>query len=98
MIAPGRFLPLAEESGLIVEIDRSFIIEIAHDKSSIEIVKVIIALARTIGLKLVAEGVEKEIQREYLYNLGCPTIQGYLYSRSLAVSEFESYIKQISSH
>ena len=81
-----------------LKIDRSFIIEIAHDKSSTEIVKVIIALARTIGLKLVAEGVEKEIQREYLYNLGCPTIQGYLYSRPLAASEFESYIKQISSH
>ena len=77
-----------------LKIDRSFIVEMPKKKSATEIVNVVIALAQTLGLDLIAEGVEECIQRDYLYNMGCRKIQGYLYSRPLAAEDFEAYLTQ----
>ncbi len=77
-----------------LKIDRSFIVEMPKQKSATEIVKVVIALAQTLGLDLVAEGVEECIQKDYLYNMGCKKIQGYFYSKPLAAEEYEEYLKK----
>ena len=78
-----------------LKIDRSFIVEMPKQKSATEIVKVVIALAQTLGLDLVAEGVEEYIQKDYLYNMGCKKIQGYLYSKPFAAEEYETYLKKL---
>ena len=75
-----------------LKIDRSFIVEMPKSKSATGIVKVVIALAQTLDLDLVAEGVEECIQKDYLYNMGCMKIQGYLYSKPLCAEDFEAYL------
>lgn len=77
-----------------LKIDRSFVVQMTKSKSATEIVKVVIALASTLGLDLVAEGVEECIQKDFLYNLACRNIQGYLYSPPLDVEAFERYLKE----
>jgi EAL domain-containing protein (putative c-di-GMP-specific phosphodiesterase class I) len=55
----------------------------------VPIVKAIIALARTLKLDIVAEGVEHEAQRNFLVDGGCGTLQGYLLGRPMPIGEFE---------
>ncbi|RLA41262.1 MAG: diguanylate phosphodiesterase [Gammaproteobacteria bacterium] len=77
----------------ILKIDRSFIQEIEINADDKPIVKGIIALADSLGLTTIAEGVENEQQRSIIQELGCNTIQGYLISRPLPREEFErSYL------
>ncbi len=64
-----------------VKIDRSFVTGLPTDQSSDGIVRAILALARTLGLQVVAEGVETTAQRDHLRSLGCDFAQGFLYSR-----------------
>ena len=73
----------------ILKIDRSFIKEIEINPDDKPIVKGIIALADSLGLATIAEGVENEQQRTIIEELGCDTIQGYLISRPLPRDEFE---------
>ena len=78
----------------ILKIDRSFIQEIEINADDKPIVKGIIALADSLGLTTIAEGVENEKQRAIIQELGCNTIQGYLISRPLSREEFErSYLE-----
>ena len=77
-----------------LKIDRSFIVEMPRQKSATEIVKVVIALAQTLGLDLIAEGVEECIQKDYLYNMGCKKIQGFLYAKPLTAKEYEAYLER----
>ncbi|EGU46387.1 hypothetical protein VII00023_03008, partial [Vibrio ichthyoenteri ATCC 700023] len=69
-------LPITE-----IKIDRSFIIKMMEDQSSLNIVKTIIAIAQSNELNIVAEGVENLEQQTILQRLGCTTIQGYFYSK-----------------
>ncbi len=79
----------------ILKIDRSFIKEIEINPDDKPIVKGIIALADSLGLTTIAEGVENEQQRKIINELGCDTIQGYLISRPLPREEFEErYLKE----
>ena len=79
----------------ILKIDRSFIKEIEINPDDKPIVKGIIALADSLGLTTIAEGVENEQQRTIIHELGCDTIQGYLISRPLPREEFEErYLKE----
>jgi diguanylate cyclase (GGDEF)-like protein len=64
----------------VVKVDRSFISKIPGDLNSLAIVKAIIAMAHTLGLKVVAEGVETEEQLKCLRSFGCDEFQGYLFS------------------
>ena len=73
----------------ILKIDRSFIKEIETNPDDKPIVKGIIALADSLGLTTIAEGVENDQQRSIVDELGCHTIQGYLISRPLPREEFE---------
>ena len=76
-----------------LKIDRSFVVEMQKDVSSMEIVKVVIALAKTLGLSLVAEGVETDMQKEMLLQMNCDTIQGYLFAKPMDFEETEKFLK-----
>jgi diguanylate cyclase (GGDEF)-like protein/PAS domain S-box-containing protein len=64
-----------------LKIDRSFINGMSVDARSVELVRIMIAMGRTLGLDVIAEGIETEEQAEQLWKLGCPHVQGYLFSR-----------------
>jgi len=66
-----------------LKVDRSFVLTISEDESDCAIVSAIIALGHALGLEIVAEGVETELQHDYLARQGCDLIQGFLYSRPL---------------
>jgi EAL domain-containing protein (putative c-di-GMP-specific phosphodiesterase class I) len=70
-----------------VKIDRSFVMEIPDNKDDSAIVAAIIAMAHTLQLKVVAEGVETKEQFEYLRDLKCDQIQGYYFGKPLTSSE-----------
>ena len=66
-----------------LKIDRSFILEVPQNKEDAAIVKAVIALAKTLNLDLVAEGVEHEKQKEFLVQNNCFIIQGFYYSKAV---------------
>lgn len=75
-----------------LKIDRSFINDIMTDTNDFAIVCAIISMARHMGLKVVAEGVEDAEQVELLTKEGCDIIQGYFYSKPLSRSEFLEFL------
>jgi diguanylate cyclase (GGDEF)-like protein/PAS domain S-box-containing protein len=79
-----RRFPLA---GL--KIDRSFVHDVHRDPDAVPIVRAIIALAHTLKLDIVAEGVEHEAQRRFLIDGGCSTLQGFLLGVPVPIEEFE---------
>jgi diguanylate cyclase (GGDEF)-like protein len=70
-----------------VKIDRSFVDGLPNDKEDAPIVRAIIAMAHTLGLKVVAEGVETPAQRSFLAALGCEEAQGFLYAAPMPAEE-----------
>ena len=76
-----------------LKIDRSFVEKIDTDESSHALCASIISLAKTLGLTVVAEGVEQEVQRDLLGGLGCDYYQGFLFSRPLNSETFMTLIK-----
>jgi diguanylate cyclase (GGDEF)-like protein/PAS domain S-box-containing protein len=77
-----------------LKIDQSFVRDIATDESDKAIVKTIIAIARSLNLDVIAEGVETEIQRRYLMSNGCIHFQGYLFGKPMPIAKFEELLKQ----
>jgi EAL domain-containing protein (putative c-di-GMP-specific phosphodiesterase class I) len=75
-----------------LKIDQSFIRDILVDSNDAAIAKMVIVLGETLGLSVIAEGVENEAQRKFLEQIGCRTYQGYFYSRPLPLLEFEQYV------
>ena len=80
-----------------IKIDRSFITEMDNNRQSQKIVSAIIKLAEGLGIDLVAEGIEREDQLEFLKNEGCYVIQGHLYSKPLTAGEFSEWAMQRAS-
>jgi len=66
-----------------LKIDRSFVHDIRHDSGDGSIVTAIVAMARGLGLRLIAEGVETRSQLEFLRAVGCEEMQGFLFSQPL---------------
>ncbi len=64
-----------------IKIDRSFVLEIEDPDAQFPVVLAIVAIAKGLGLNLVAEGVETEVQSRYLEDAGCKIMQGYLYHK-----------------
>jgi diguanylate cyclase (GGDEF)-like protein len=83
---------LAEIPADIVKIDQSFVADLHPQSGSRVLVKSIIDLARSLGLDVVAEGVEETAQADILHDLGCPKLQGYLYSRPMAREQCGAYL------
>ncbi len=81
----------------IIKIDRSFISDITTDSDDAAIVSAIIAMAHNMSLKVVAEGVETKAQLNYLRNLDCDEIQGYLLSPPVPVNEIEELLDKINA-
>ena len=74
-----------------LKIDRSFVARIqGQDPGEGEIVRLIVSLARTLGIEVVAEGTETELQVEYLARLGCGFAQGFYFSRPMEASQIDS--------
>ena len=79
-----------------LKIDRSFIINIASNPDHLTIVSTIISLSHLLKHKVVAEGVDSDVQVRLLRELGCDEIQGYIFSRPLPATEFEVWQKTFS--
>ena len=75
-----------------LKIDRSFINDIPEDEEDVAIVKAIIALAGSLKLDLIAEGVETSEQRDFLIDHGCINIQGHYYSQPMTAEEMHTML------
>ncbi len=76
-----------------IKIDREFIKNLPEDKDSMELVKIMVAIAKNFGLKTLAEGIETEEQFTLLRELGCDYAQGYFFSKPLPPSELEDFYR-----
>jgi diguanylate cyclase (GGDEF)-like protein len=76
-----------------LKIDQSFVRDLITDVSDQAIVHTIIAMAKSLSLDIIAEGVETEEQLQFLLNKGCTSYQGYLFSRPLPIMQFEELLK-----
>ena len=77
-----------------LKIDRSFLMDIPENPRDAEIVKAIIAMAHSLNLTVIAEGVEKEAQAQYLLENGCEKMQGYLFSPPVPPQEFDRLLNK----
>jgi EAL domain-containing protein (putative c-di-GMP-specific phosphodiesterase class I) len=80
-----------------LKIDQSFVREIEYNENDKQIVRTIISMTQNLDLKVIAEGVETENQRQILLDSGCQRFQGYLFGKPLPVAEFEESIKNLST-
>ena len=78
-----------------LKIDASFIRDIHQNKESHAIVKAILTIAQTLGLNVIAEGVENQEQLDVLSEDGCDQGQGFLFSKPLSGHDFEQYLSGV---
>lgn len=78
----------------VLKIDRSFIHDLETDQSNKVLVEVIIAMAQSLNLEIVAEGVENQLQVEYLRQRGVKLIQGYFFSPPVPVEQFRQLLQE----
>ncbi|MFZ5527060.1 MAG: putative bifunctional diguanylate cyclase/phosphodiesterase [Pseudomonadota bacterium] len=83
-------LPISE-----LKIDRSFVRDLGTTPQSSAVVSAIIALARALGLRVIAEGVEQVSQMEVLYNLGCQICQGFLFARPMPPKDIDEWLQDL---
>lgn len=75
-----------------LKIDQSFVFGLEQDPANQAILKAIVSLGHNLGLKVIAEGVETDMEREFLVSIGCDELQGFLFSKPMAVPDLEAYI------
>jgi diguanylate cyclase (GGDEF)-like protein/PAS domain S-box-containing protein len=76
-----------------LKIDRSFVASLEESQDDVVLCEAIIAMAHSLGIKVVAEGIETERQRDILLDKGCDYGQGYYFSKSISASDFEVFVK-----
>ncbi|WAC45649.1 EAL domain-containing protein [Pseudomonas sp. SL4(2022)] len=77
-----------------LKIDRSFICDVLTDSSSETIVRTVIALGQSMGMSVIAEGVETAAQQQFLLSNGCVQFQGYLFSKPLPLEAFSAFVQR----
>ena len=82
-----KLLPLEQ-----IKIDQSFVKDLLTDPNDAAIACMVVNLAHSLGVDVIAEGVESEAQRDFLARHGCLAYQGYLFSRPLPLPEFEAWV------
>ncbi|WP_150913767.1 bifunctional diguanylate cyclase/phosphodiesterase [Marinobacter halotolerans] len=75
-----------------LKIDKSFVQDVMKENDDASLVKAIINMAHSLGLRVIAEGVEEEAQTHFLEKEGCDFSQGYYYSRPLPATDFEAWL------
>lgn len=78
----------------VLKIDRSFIKDLDHDRDDAAIASAIISMGRSLGLSIVAEGVELPAHRDFLLAEGCHMAQGYLFGKPVPAPEFRALLPQ----
>ena len=77
-----------------LKIDRSFVRDVEHDNDDLEIVKTILAMGKTLGMNVIAEGVETEGQKRILMEQGCHVVQGYLLAKPMPIEDLDEVLQQ----
>ena len=78
----------------MLKIDRSFVLDLTTNPNDAVIARTIIALGASLGLKVLAEGVETEDQRDFLFANGCQAYQGYLCARPLEAQALAGMLRK----
>jgi EAL domain-containing protein (putative c-di-GMP-specific phosphodiesterase class I) len=82
-------LPISE-----LKIDRSFMRNVDKDSRALALVTAVVRIGQSLGLAVVAEGVETKAQHQVLVDLGCQAAQGYLFSRPLPAPKFAEWLSK----
>ena len=76
-----------------LKIDRAFVNDLPHNGNDAAIARTVVSLGRTLGLEVLAEGVETESQRGFLSAMGCQAFQGYLFGKPLPLADFDAFLR-----
>ncbi len=78
----------------VLKVDRSFVARLDSDVKSLALTKSIVLIGKTLGMKLMAEGVETQSQLTRLTDMGCDFIQGYLISKPVPPAQFAEVFRR----
>ncbi|TDQ45434.1 PAS domain S-box-containing protein/diguanylate cyclase (GGDEF)-like protein [Permianibacter aggregans] len=79
-----------------LKIDRSFLMEVPGNRNDESIVRAVIGLAHNLNIDVIAEGVETELQQQFLHQNHCYAVQGYLHGKPIKANDFAAYLRRTS--